>query len=42
MPPTTERRREPADAVLHEGAPVLEGRKYVLRSDVMYEPPEAM
>jgi hypothetical protein len=25
--------------LLHEGAQVLEGRKYVLRSDVMYEPP---
>ncbi len=24
---------------LHEGAPVLSGRKYVLRTDVMYSPP---
>jgi predicted 2-oxoglutarate/Fe(II)-dependent dioxygenase YbiX len=24
--------------LLHEGAPVIEGRKYVLRSDVMYAP----
>lgn len=24
--------------LLHEGAPVIEGQKYVLRSDVMYEP----
>ena len=26
-------------ALLHEGAPVIEGYKYVLRSDVMFEPP---
>jgi hypothetical protein len=25
--------------LLHEGAPVLTGRKYVLRTDVMYGPP---
>ena len=24
---------------LHEGAPVVEGRKYVLRTDVMYSQP---
>ena len=26
--------------LLHEGAPVIQGRKYVLRSDVMYSAPE--
>ncbi len=26
----------------HEGAPVLDGRKYVLRTDVMYEPGETV
>ncbi len=25
---------------LHEGAPVISGRKYVLRTDVMYTAPE--
>jgi hypothetical protein len=24
--------------LLHEGAPVIKGRKYVLRSDVMFNP----